>query len=138
MTLVRGEKPVLRRPVMMLMVAAVGLLAVALLTSLFPFRQIVAQRQEIIATQARLDALVAENDLLSEQVEALGTPLEVERLARERLGYVRPGESSFVVIEPENPPAVYPEDGLTAELAERPTWLQRLWAFLTGADLATG
>lgn len=51
-------------------------------------------RDELVAAQARLDLTLSD--------------LETERLARSRLGMVRPGERAFVVAAPERDP-VLPE-----------------------------
>lgn len=145
-TLPEIEVTLVRRPLMMLAPAALLVVALALATNVLPLRQIVAQRQEIAATEARLDALVTENDVLDSQVDALGTPIEIERLAREELGYVRPGETAFVVIDPDTDTSEAPvsapdrsEIGTGAQAstdAER-SFVARVWDFVTGRDLAT-
>jgi type II secretory pathway component PulJ len=123
----------LKRPVLVFGPVALLVVALALLTNVLPFRDIVRQRQEIAAARSYLAELEAANAQLEERIEALQTPLEIERLARERLGYVRPGEEAFVVIDPgmDDPPeAAAPTVG-----EEDPSWWERIWAFLTGADL---
>lgn len=135
-----------RRPIVLLGPAVLLVVALALATNVLPLRQIVAQRQEIVATQERLDAIVAENTALESRVEALQTPLEVERLAREELGYVRPGEDAYVVMDPtpgESPRATTIADhtataaGSAAHQDER-GFFSRLWDYMTGRDLAAG
>jgi hypothetical protein len=63
----------------------------------------------------------------------LQTEAEIEKLAREKLGYVRPGETAYVVLDPpgteDEPPA-----GPVVEPVEK-TWVDEVWEFLTGADL---
>jgi cell division protein FtsB len=125
----------------MLTTAAIVIVALAMLTNVLPFRQIVDQGRQVAEAQSRLDALVAENDVLETQVDALQTPGEIERLARERLGYVRPGETQYVVIEPDEPEQIYPEDFQTGDVtgdAPAASWYERIWAYLTGADLTGG
>ena len=128
-----------RRPGMIVAVLAVMLVALAAATNVLPFRQIVEQRQEVASAEAELATLLGENVTLESRVEALSTPTEIERLAREQLGYVRPGEKAFVVVEPEKDPVVYPED-LEAQTSEDPAVgiLERIWAFVTGKDLVDG
>lgn len=127
----------LRRPVLFLVSVAVLVVAVAVTTNALPLRQIVDQRQEVEHAQATLDALERENAILTDQVAALQTPVEIERLAREKLGYVRPGEAAYVVIEEEIAPRpTFPADVETdATEGEAVPFLSRIWDFVTGRDL---
>jgi cell division protein FtsB len=116
------------------------LLAVILLVGLaivlagvFPFRQLIAQERLVDNTQAKLDALVDENVRLQGQIDAMHSPAELERIAREQYGMARPGETTYMV-ELDGGPS---SDGVTPvepELDSRSP-LQRLWDFLTGRDL---
>jgi cell division protein FtsL len=126
-----------RRPAVMLVVIAVAVVLVAIVTNVVPFRQVVDQRAEISQTRDQLAALVAENAKLTDQVGALGTPIEVERIAREKLGYVRPGETAYVVIAPEPEPATSLATVDPQPVAAEPSFLAKLWAYLTGADLVS-
>jgi hypothetical protein len=70
-------------------------------------------------------------------IEALNTDSEVEKLAREKLGYVRPGEKAFVVVDP--PQSEEEEETVTTVPSEpepEETWVDRFWSFVTGADQA--
>lgn len=124
-----------RRPAVTLVVAAVAVVLLAIATNVVPFRQVVDQRTEIGEARNHLAALVAENATLTQQVAALETPIEVERIAREKLGYVRPGETAYVVIAPEVEAEVVPAPVELA--AEEPSFLAKLWAYVTGADLVS-
>jgi len=64
--------------------------------------------------------------------------VEIERLARERLGYVREGETAFVVVSPRDPdPAPSAEDPVEmAEMIEEEPWYSRWWSYLSGSDLS--
>ncbi|MGA8040152.1 MAG: septum formation initiator family protein, partial [Acidimicrobiia bacterium] len=65
------------------------------------------------------------------------TDEEIEKLARDKLGYVRPGEIAYVVLEP--PGGDQPAPSLEVAPADPPrTWVDRVWDFLTGRDLETG
>lgn len=127
-----------RRPAVTLVVAAVAVVLLAILTNVIPFRQVVDQRSDIGVARDHLAALVAENATLTQQVAALETPIEIERIAREKLGYVRPGETAYVVIEPEPEPemAVSTTSETTVKPSE-PSFLAKLWAYVTGADLVS-
>jgi cell division protein FtsB len=124
-----------RRPAITLVVVAVAIVLLAIATNVVPFRQVVDQRSEIGEARDHLAALVAENATLTQQVAALETPIEVERIAREKLGFVRPGETAYVVIAPEVEAEV-----VAAPLEpaiEEPSFLAKLWAYVTGADLVS-
>lgn len=128
---------ILRRPVLFLVSVAALVVALAVTTNALPLRQIVEQRQEVADAQAQLDVLQRENSILTDQVTALQTPVEIERLAREKLGYVRPGEAAYVVIEEEVAPAEsFPTDAeVEPDEGDAVPFLSRLWDFVTGRDL---
>jgi cell division protein FtsB len=117
-----------------------GFIAVLLLVGLaivlagvFPFRQIIAQERLVENTRAKLDALVAENEALQDQIDAVQSPAELERIAREQYGMARPGETVYVV-ELEGAPV--PESTVVQDDAiDSRSLLQRFWDFLTGRDL---
>ncbi len=110
---------------MLLVVAAAGI---------FPFRQLLAQERAVDLAQSQLDALVDENLKLEQQIAALGTDEEVERLAREHFGLVMQGEVGYVAVVPEGVVDPVPTGrGLTLQRQE-PLWRQ-VWDFLTGRDI---
>lgn len=113
------------------------LLIVALaitLAGVFPFRQLIAQDRQVQETQERLDTLRAENARLEGDAATLRTPAEIERIAREELGLVRPGETGISVQTPKDVSAPEPE-ARVLEADER-TFVEKIWDFLTGRDLA--
>jgi cell division protein FtsB len=58
--------------------------------------------REIGAEQAALDSLSADVDSLKQEVQAIEhDPAEVERVAREKYGMLRPGELLFQIQEPQ-------------------------------------
>ena len=127
-----------RRPLVVLFTLALMLVGLAVFTNVVPYRQIVDQGRQVAAAEAELEALQDENQVLMAQRDALETPVEIERLAREKLGYVRPGEVAYVVLEP---PTV-PTTPLTAPAVTEPapiedrSLLDTVWDFISGADLA--
>jgi cell division protein FtsB len=129
-----------RRPLVLIAPAVILVVALALATNVLPLRQIVAQRQEIEDTTSRLDALMAENAALDDQAAALETPLEIERIAREELGFIRPGESAFVVMDPtaeqEGPRASAATEQAAPAVESDRGWVTRMWDYMTGRDLA--
>ena len=116
-------------------VAVLLLVALAItLAGIFPFRQMIAQERQVDQTQARLDTLLEQNRSLEEKVVALNLDIEVERLAREQYGLVRPGETGYTVESPPVPLSTEPVVAAVEDLDGR-SLLQRLWDFLTGRDL---
>lgn len=98
------------------------------------------QGARIAENTEELDVLVAQNTELEERLAALHTPIEIERLARERLGYVREGETAFVVVSPPVPapdPSTV-EPAAVTEMIEAEPWYSRWWSYLSGSDLSSG
>lgn len=126
----------LRRPWTALATLLILIMGAAFLTQVVPYGQIVDSQHQVEEARAELAQLEAENSTLQADVEALQTDAEIERLAREKLGYVRPGETAYVVLDPPGteeeatPPAPAPEP-------EDKTWVDEIWEFLTGADLGS-
>lgn len=127
---------ILRRPGPALTALLFLLLGAAFLTQVVPYRQIIESRHQVEQATAELAALEDENAMLQADADALHTDAEIEKLAREKLGYVRPGETAFVVLDPPQaeqkqaePAPPQPDED------EAGTWVDWIWNFLTGADL---
>lgn len=86
----------LRRVVWPLVAALV--LAGVLLLAVFPTRTWLDQRSAISASRAELAELDAELAELDARVAALDSPEEIELIARERYGLVRPGEEAYSLL----------------------------------------
>ncbi|MFJ4921314.1 septum formation initiator family protein [Streptomyces sp. NPDC088725] len=95
----------------------------------YPMRQYVSQRNDI-ADQERTarDARQRVEDLRDEKAR-LQDDAYIERLARENLHYVKPGETSFTVIDP-NARKQDPDDEGAADRA----WYSNLMDGVDGAD----
>ena len=66
--------------------------------TVYPVLRIQYQHERELQTlQGELDGLKSRNEELREQVDGLKTPEGVERLARDSLGMVKPGEQAYVV-----------------------------------------
>lgn len=128
----------LRRPGAAVATLIILLVGAAFLTQVFPYGQIVESRRQVREAREHLAELQAQNTALQADVAALESPSEIERLAREKLGYVMPGEIAYVVLDP---PGTVEEPSDTETVVEQPvedlTWVDRVWAFLTGADLGS-
>lgn len=124
-----------RRPGAALATLLFLVLGAAFLTQVVPYRQILDSQRQVNSARAQLAALEEDNEVLAADVAALQTDEEVEKLAREKLGYVRPGETAYIVLDPpEEETRPQPQtDNLV--IPEKRTWVDALWAFVTGADL---
>jgi cell division protein FtsB len=116
-------------------VISVLVIGIAAAAGIIPFRQVFAQERSVDLARRQRDALMEENLRLEAQIAALQTPGEVERLAREQFGLVKPGDVAYVAV-----PTV---DSTTADLEfetdiaveDEPGWWRKLWDFVTGRDL---
>ncbi len=78
---------------------ALGLVVGALaLTGVAPARQAFEQRRVVSEVQAKVDALEERNAQLTGRLNRLSDVSYMEKLAREQLGVVRPGETSYVIV----------------------------------------
>ncbi|MCA1833654.1 MAG: septum formation initiator family protein [Actinobacteria bacterium] len=109
--------------------AALGLIVVALLvSSLYPARTLVSRRQRVAALRgesAALDRKIAE---LRARRDALQTDEEVERIAREELGMIRPGETAFAVLPAASPqPRPHVPEAATVDPPQAESAFSRWW-----------
>ena len=125
----------LSRPAMFMGVLALIITGMAVITAVIPFRQILDQQARVEGSAAELARINLENELLSGEVEALNTPEEIERLARENLGYVMPGETAYVVLEPDEALTSTTVAPVADDEDDAP-WYLAIWNFFTGADLS--
>ncbi len=120
-----------------------GVLFLALLVSLglvasgvLPLQQYLEREIQVTDAEAHLAVLEARNDAIASDVDALRSDQEVERVAREQYGFVRPGEVGYVVIVPDRPDSEgqvpVPVDVETSG----PGCCERVWRYLTGEDIA--
>jgi cell division protein FtsB len=109
--------------------AAVLALVICLLaiSLAYPLREYLAQRGDI----GNMRTSVAEQEksvaALRSQEKRWQDPAYVERQARERLHFVMPGETSYVVLEPDEAPA---PDGVVTSAprpVKRSPWFSDLW-----------
>ncbi len=76
-----------------------------LITAVFPLRTYLAERAQVGALESRITELQRDNRRLAARIDRLQDPKYLERLARECLGMVKPGEISFVVVPRGHAPA---------------------------------
>ncbi len=113
--------PALGQRRLMLVVVLIG----AAFILFFPARQVLEQRTHISSLETTLSELRSENDRLSDQAQRLTDKTELEVLARERLGLVRPGEKAYFV----DPAA--PLESPSPEAAVGVSWWGRAWESFT-------
>jgi cell division protein FtsB len=122
-----------RRPTVLLVAALFLVIGAAFLTQLIPYRQIIDSNRQVESARNELLALEKENELLQVDVAALESPEEIERLAREKLGYARPGETAYVVLDPPDAGQPVTRAEPEPEAPER-TWVEKIWDFVSGGD----
>jgi len=107
------------------------LLVGVLFSSVYPIRRYFAVRSSITALKNEERALDQKQQQLAQQKALLQTDGEVERIAREEYGYVRPGEVPFAIIQPSVAPT--PSTDVAAsglfdpEHASKPGFFSRIW-----------
>ena len=105
----------------------------------FPVRQLVALNREADQLQLQLAEIQEENAQLEHEIENLHSSRAIERIARTDFGYVQPGETSYVIIMPEEPLTPGQTDGAESEVVpESGGFLEALWNFVTGNDMTDG
>ncbi|HEX7247201.1 MAG TPA: septum formation initiator family protein [Actinomycetota bacterium] len=63
-----------------------------------PLRGLIDQRAQLTRLERRADVLAERNAELEEHIGRLNDPIYLERVARQCLGMVRPGETAFVMV----------------------------------------
>ena len=117
--------------------AVLGLVVCALVVSAaLPLREFLSQRADIRHLQQAQAAGRARVVALQEEKARLADPTYVAALARDRLHFVRPGETAYVVIAP-SAPAATPKDArraATAPAGPEAPWYSQLWGSVRSAD----
>lgn len=118
-----------RRAVWPLVVTAV--FVGVLFAGVFPTRTWLAQRAATASAQERVDVLQAQNRALADRARLLHDDAEIERLAREQYGLVRPGEVPFAILPPPAPERVRKPPPAPSG----PSWVAQAWDVANGALL---
>ena len=110
-----------------------------LFSSVYPLGRYVSLKREITALRAEEARLDQTLEMLQQERATLLTDAEVERLARERLGYVRPGERPFAIAEPRAADAPEPLVPVIddPEPAANDSMFERWWHALTNVARAS-
>ena len=86
-----------------------GIMIGVLALSVAPAQMYFEQTAELARFEQQADALERRNEALAARAEQLRDHAFLERLARQCLGMVKPGEIAFVVVPKEGAPAPPPE-----------------------------
>ncbi|GAA1349000.1 FtsB family cell division protein [Streptomyces beijiangensis] len=95
----------------------------------YPMRQYVSQRADIAEQRKQSQDARKRVEELRDEKARLQDPAYIERLAREHLHYVRPGETGFTVVDPDARTTSTDDRGAT----DRP-WYSNLWDGVDNAD----
>ncbi|SFS55000.1 FtsB family cell division protein [Saccharopolyspora flava] len=106
------------------------LVCVMALSVAVPLRTYLSQRDELNAQEAQRAELEVQVRQLEQRKQELSDPEQVEAEARARLGYVRPGETPYIVEVPQAPapppPRAPGDDGVP--------WYEEMWNSVLGKD----
>jgi len=118
--------------------AVLGLVACALILSLaYPAKEFLAQRGEIGRLQQQQREAQARVAALEERRRQLSDPAYVRAQARERLHYVLPGETVYVVVPPSGGSSAGGEAPDVPVVGRDGSWYGRLWETVRAADGAS-
>lgn len=94
-----SSEQVRRRRAIALRSSVIALVVVGLLfVVVFPVSAWLDQRSMLDQSERRLQTLERERKRLDRQAALITTPAEVEKIARERFGMVRPGEEAYAAV----------------------------------------
>jgi cell division protein FtsB len=114
--------------------AILGLVLCALVVSAaVPLREYLSQRSQITDVQSQQSAAAARVKALEDRQAQLQDPDQIAALARERLHFSKPGETTYVVITPSPAPAPTKDPGTVEANAGAP-WFSQLWGSVQAAD----
>lgn len=92
------------------------------------------QRGTIAALQEQVASQRTQVKALQDEQARWSDPAYVEQQARERLKFVRPGETSYTVIDPHSTPVADVQGMAAPPAADALAWYGRLWSSLRAAD----
>ncbi|MCI2420696.1 septum formation initiator family protein [Saccharopolyspora sp. K220] len=107
------------------------LVCVMALSVSVPLRTYLSQRNELAAQDQQQADLTRQVQELEQRKQELSDPAQVEAEARARLGYVRPGETPYIVEVPVQPVAPPPPE---ESANDGVPWYEELWDSVMGKD----
>ncbi|MFB2556515.1 FtsB family cell division protein [Herbiconiux liangxiaofengii] len=100
-------------------------------------RVYIEQRQQLAALHAAVDARDQQNDQLTDEIARWSDPAYIKAEARDRLYYVMPGETSFLVVDDVPAPAEPGADVSDTITTTQVDWLSSLFVSGVTAGLST-
>lgn len=97
-----------------------------------PFERYADGRTRVEALRSTAATLDEENRRLDERAEHLQDPGELERLAREEQGMIRPGEVPYTLVPPDVERPVISEPRASEGDQPPPPWYARAWNAVRG------
>jgi cell division protein FtsB len=113
-----------QRPLLVALVVAL-ILGVVMLSG--PFERYADSRTRVEALRATADTLEDENARLERRASHLQDPSELERLAREEQGMIRPGEVPYTLVPPDVDRPVISAPRASDADDPTPPWYVRAW-----------
>lgn len=100
--------------------------SLVMVTAIYPsYQSQLKQRKETQKLQAKLASLKQKNQHMEEEIGRLQTDDYVERIARKDLGFVKPGESAYVLVPPASDDEIKPvAKPAKKEKTPEPFWLR--------------
>lgn len=111
-----------------------GLLGVFLFPTVTGY---VDQRREVTQLEQQIESQTEQIATLEDEVEQWSDPDYIERNARERLRFVRPGETAFTIIDDTGEVLTEPLPGMAAvtnEIHETRPWYGEVWESVKSAN----
>ena len=102
------------------------------------FMQLWSQERELAAIKAKVQQTQADNDAKRQQLELWSNPQYIASQARERLGYVKPGETQYSVLDPGKDYQDQAQVAAAREAGPARPWMQVLSMTVEEADHPTG
>lgn len=125
---VRRGMPSRRRvPRLAVTAGAMAVILVVLIAFGTSFLHVYRLQRETTRLERVKRNLQEHNAQLREEFRLLHTPAYIERVAREQLGLIKPGEIALMIVRP--PPAL----PSARARAARPSWAARVWRSLLSA-----
>jgi len=109
-------------------------LSALVLAYAYPVRTYFAQRAELERVEREQAAQRARIEELAAQREMWNDPMYVAAQARERLQYVRPDETPYVVVVAPDPADSAADSAGEADAEDERPWFGELWSTLEAAD----
>jgi cell division protein DivIC len=109
-----------------------GLVAVGVLVISGPLQSYLDQRDRVELLEEQKAVLDQANAQLEQRSSDLQDPSHLKQEARERLGYIEPGEVPYVVVPPEQDPSTITQPLDLPKQNDDRSFVRRAWDSLTG------